>query len=82
MRRPFKFGATKRDIPDGSTNGQRAKAAAAAVEAASRTRQEAVTIDEDGIRDLLADLAHLCDRERLPFVKLVAKAKRDWRAER
>ena len=83
MRKPFKFDATKRDFPgDGSNNGQRAEVAAAAVETANRARHEAVTIDEDGIRDLLADLGHLCDREGFDFVKLFETAKKDWRAER
>ncbi len=44
MRKPFKFDATKRDFPDGSgsgsSNGQRAEVAAAAVEAASRAETE------------------------------------------
>ena len=83
MRKPFKFDATKRDFPgDGSSNGERAEVAAAAVEAASRARHEAVTIDEDSVRDLLADLGHLCDREGFDFVKLFETAKKDWRAER
>lgn len=82
MRKLFKFDATKRDFADGSSNGQRAEVAAAAVEAASRARHEAVTIDEDGIRDLLADLGHLCDREGLDFPGIINTAKKDWRAER
>ena len=84
MRKPFKFDATKRDFPgDGSNNGQRAEVAAVAVEAASRARHdEAVTIDEDGIRDLLADLGHLCDREGIDFPAIINTAKKDWRAER
>ena len=83
MRKPFKFDATKRDFPgDGSNNGQRAEVAAAAVEAASRARHEAVTIDEDSVRDLLADLGHLCDREGIDFPTIINTAKKDWRAER
>lgn len=79
----FKFREGKRsNIPDGLTNGKRAEQAEFAVEAASRARGEAVTIDEDGIRDLLADLGHLCDRERLDFPGIVNTAEKDWRSER
>lgn len=48
----------------------------------SRERGEPGRADEDGVRDLLADLGHLCDREGLAFCQLIAVAKRDWRAER
>lgn len=64
------------------TNGDRARQGAEAVKAANLARGEVPRIDEDGIRDLLADLGHLCDREGLPFCQLIAVARRDWRAER
>ena len=82
MRKKFAFDETKHNIPDGLTNGRRAEQAEMGVEAANRHRGEPVRIDEDGIRDLLADLGHLCDREGLDFVKIVATATKDWRAER
>lgn len=81
-KQKFKFDPAKRDDPDGPTNGHRAEQAEMGVEAANRHRGEPVQIDEDGIRDLLADLGHLCDREGLDFVKIVATATKDWRAER
>lgn len=77
-----KFNADKRTEGWEKTNGDRAQQAAEAVVTASHVRGEVPRIDEDGIRDLLADIGHLCDREGLPFCQLVAVAKRDWRAER
>lgn len=83
MKKPFKFKENKRTDPNGRWNGQRAEGAAFAVAAAFRARGEAgQVVSEDGIRDLLADLGHLCDREGLDFVKIVATATKDWRAER
>ena len=81
-KRKFRADKHDDDNPDSSTNGQRADAAEFAVESASRHRKEAVTIDEDGIADLFTDLCHLCDREKLSAHKLIARAKRNWRAER
>jgi len=41
--------------------------------------------DEDGldtaVSDLLADIAHLCDRERLDFSHLILRAKNHYEAE-
>ena len=34
------------------------------------------------VADLLADLAHLCDAERLDFVAIVTQAIRHWQVER
>lgn len=81
-KQKFKFDPAKRDDPDGPTNGQRAERAAGAVVYACGARGEHPDIGEDGIRDLLADLGHLCDREGLDFVKITATATKDWRAER
>ena len=39
-------------------------------------------VSEDSIRDLLADLGHLCDREGLNFAAVIDTAKKDWRSER
>ena len=88
MKRAFKFDENKRDgltngLPDGLTNGARAEQAECGVLAASEARGEGgQELCEDAIRDLLADLGHLCDREGLDFVKLVETAKKDWRIER
>lgn len=82
MRKKFTFSANKCEFTGGLTNGHRAEQAEMGVEAANRHRGEPVRIDEDGIRDLLADLGHLCDREGLDFVKIVTTATKDWRAER
>lgn len=84
-KQKFKFDPAKRDPIDPSTtrtNGQRAIDAEEAVQVACRARGETGTPDEDSVRDLLADLGHLCDREGLDFVKIVATATKDWRAER
>ena len=82
MSAKFKFKENKRTDPDGPTNGKRAEQAEFGVEAASRARGDAVSIDEDGIRDLLADLGHLCDREGYDYKSLLDLAWDDWRAER
>jgi len=80
--RKFKFVTTKRNIPGGLTNGMRAAQAEAATEAACVKRGEHANADYDAIRDLLADIGHLCDREGLDFPKIINIAKKDWRAER
>jgi len=82
MRKKFTFSAGKCEFTGGLTNGHRAEQAEMGVEAANRHRGEPVRIDEDGIRDLLADLGHLCDREGLDFPAIINTAKKDWRAER
>ena len=79
----FEFAAGKRNIPDGLTNGQRADQAAGAVIRACDIRGEhGQIVSEDSIRDLLADLGHLCDREGLNFAAVINTAKKDWRSER
>jgi len=78
----FKPDKCDEDQPEGPSNGQRAANAEFGVEAACRSRGERADIGEDGIRDLMADLCHLCDREGLNPVKLFNTAKRDWLAER
>ena len=85
MRKPFKFDHDKRDPDDPTTtrtNGQRAIDAEEAVQVACRARGETGTPDEDSVRDLLADLGHLCEREGWDFPALINAAKKDWRAER
>lgn len=63
-------------------NGQRAEAAACAVKARSDFYGECNKLDEDGIRDLLTDLLHLCDREKVSVRKVLGLARRGWQAER
>jgi hypothetical protein len=83
MKRAFKFDENKRDVPDGLTNGLRAEQAGCGVLAASEARGEGgQELCEDAVRDLLADLGHLCDREGWDFPALINTAKKDWRAER
>ena len=82
MRKKFAFDETKHNIPDGLTNGCRAEQAEMGVEAANRHRGEPVRSDQDGARDLIADLGHLSDREGWSFPELINTAKKDWRAER
>ena len=84
MKRLFKFNAEKQNSHDGLTNGKRAGNAEEGVLASLAARGETGQIvhGEDGIRDLLADLGHLCDREGLDFTNITATAKKDWRAER
>jgi hypothetical protein len=83
MKRAFKFDENKRDVPDGLTNGLRAEQAGCGVLAASEARGEGgQELCEDAVRDLLADLGHLCDREGYDYKSLLDLAWDDWRAER
>lgn len=43
---------------------------------------EPQTTGEDEISDLIADLAHLCDRDGMDFEALVTRARMNWQAER
>ena len=81
-KRKFKFDENKRDVPGDKANGQRAEQAEYATAAANRTRGESDRLDEDAVRDLLADLGHLCDREGYDYKSLLDLAWDDWRAER
>lgn len=81
----FKFKPDRCDPDDPTTtwtNEMRANTAAGAVEAACFIRGETEHIGEDDICDLLADLAHLCDREGLDYTTLADRANVNWRAER
>ena len=82
MKKRFKFNPNKRDVPGGRTNGQRAEGAESAASSACRARGEHVAADEDAVRDLIADLGHLCDREGLDYEAIINTAMQDWRAER
>jgi len=83
MEKRFTYDPDKCTFNGGRTNEQRAAGAEDGVQAAHQARGEyGQIISEDGIRDLLADLGHLCDREGLDFVKIISAAKKDWRSER
>jgi len=67
----------------GRTNEQRANDAGEAVTAYASTPGNGIMyLDADTVRDLIADLGHLCDREGLDFTGSVIAALRNWRAER
>jgi len=51
------------------TNADRAETAAKGVRAACKDRGDCITIDQDSLMDLLADLRHLCDRDGLDFAE-------------
>ena len=79
-KKKFVFDPDKSD--DSPTNGKRAEIAEKALSASLKARGDPPKIDEDAVRDLLSDLFHYCDRERLPVHALVRCAKNDWKAER
>ena len=76
----FVFKGGKKD--DGPSNAKRAKWAEKAVLAFLAETGESGGVDEDSVRDLLADLLHLCDRENLDTEHIFDTSKRDWLAER
>jgi hypothetical protein len=69
----------------GRANQARAAAALTAIRAFSETPEgEALTgpsLLTQNIADLLADLAHLCDRERLDLADLLRRARNSYRSE-
>lgn len=67
-------------IRGGSSNGGRAACAEDALVAWRQAKGEA--IDESNVRDLLADIGHLCDREGMDFEAEVKTALMNWRAEK
>jgi hypothetical protein len=60
-------------------NARRADWAARAVETFSTVSGPDFT--DEAISDLIADLGHLCDREKLDFVALVRKGVAYWKIE-
>jgi len=78
------FRAEKRDPDDeeSPTNGERANHAEKSLYAFLQSTGEPRHIDDDAVRDLMADLLHWCDRNGANGSKIMATAKRDWRAER
>lgn len=79
----FVFDPDKTDEDDpGLTNGQRAGWAEDGLMGFLKSTGEPKVTDEDSIRDLLADLFHLCDREDICVNTLLQTALADWKAER
>ena len=78
----FKFRPRHRCDGDGPTNAKRAAWAEAGVHGFLAATGEPDVINEDSIKDVLADLLHLCDREGVDGHKLLRTAKHDWEHER
>jgi hypothetical protein len=82
----FRFNALKRTGADGIkteiNNEDRANNATDAVTTSCRTRGDPETCDLDAITDLLANIAHLCDRDGHDFNKAIKTAKLNWKMER
>ena len=70
------------DDPDEPSNEQRADWGAAAVYGFLDATGEPGGVCEDSIRDLIADVLHLADREGLDAMYILDAATRDWQAER
>ena len=83
----YRFKPNKRvHSTDDITNGKRAECAKAALKACHREYGDAEDEngpDEDGVKDLFADLLHYCDREGLDGLALFETAKNVyWLEER
>lgn len=78
----FVFDPDKRIDPDEPSNGTRAEWAEAALHAFLESTGEADVPDEANIRDLIADLLHLCDRDGIDGEAQVESALMNWRMER
>jgi hypothetical protein len=66
----------------GRTNEQRANDAEEAVTTYAAALDTVPHPDADTVRDLIANIGHLCDREGIDFAVAVIAALRNWRAER
>ena len=82
----FRFKPNKRIDGDGPNNGARAdfaKAALMAFHVEAGEAEDECGADEDGVKDLFADLLHYCDREGLDGLALFDTAKNCyWEQER
>ena len=78
----FRFRADHSVDGDGPTNGECAAWAEAGVRAFLKASGETEAVDEDSIRDLMADLLHLCAREGVDAQAAVDWALRRWEEER
>ena len=81
-KRPsFRFKPNKRSDAECPTNGTLAEWADAGIRGFLDATGEP-NCYEDSIRDLMADLLHLCDREGVDGHKLLRTVKQDWEYER
>ena len=79
----FKFNPDLAIDGDGCpTNGTRADWAAAGVAGFLEATGEPGGADVDSIRDLMANLLHLCDREGVDARYVIDRAVKDWEYER
>ena len=76
------FDPDRRSDPDEPSNGERANHARKALDAFLRSTGEARRVDEEAVRDLIADLLHLCDREGLSGRAALLGARSNWLLER
>lgn len=82
--RKFRFNPCKHsdDYDESPTNEARTIHAEAALDAFLISTGESRNVDEDAVRDLMADLLHYCDKFGHEGAKILARAERDWLAER
>ena len=81
-KRPrFRFKPNKRSDAECPTNGTLAEWADAGIRGFLDATGEP-NCYEDSIRDLMADLLHLCDREGIDTEAVLASAKFNWECER
>lgn len=79
----FKFKPLRTMSPGEPTNGRRAGWAEAALDAFQTSVGDAgPAVSEENVRDLLADLLHLCDREGFDGRAEVESALNTWKTER
>ena len=80
----FRFRPYKRsdDDDESPTNEARTIHAEAALDAFLTSTGESRTVDEDAVSDLMSDLLHYCDKFGHDGAKILARAERDWLAER
>lgn len=85
-RRPARFRFKPNKCVDGKdnspSNGTRAEWAETAVHAFLGATGEPDDVDCDSVRDLMADLLHLCDRQGIDARALAGTAVADWERER
>lgn len=81
--KPFKFDKDKRvDGPDSCSNGERAERAYRTLLVYCQHMGDGTKPDDEGLRDLLSDLMHLCDEMGMDLDEALALARNNWEAER
>ena len=80
--REFVFKSGPSDDPNEPSNDQRADWAMSGIHGFLEATGEGGGVCEDSIRDLLADVLHLADREGLETRRILDTAIADWTAER